>query len=133
MKRPAVLFALTFLAAGSLTLGACKKLPVAPTTSRVCYHLAFKPDGTWQFNKLAENQKSIEYCAVELERMRLNFLRMGGSNREIVGSYQGHFVFLQEEGVFFSSKFNGVRYLALRRYGGKLIMPGAIVEEKPGA
>ena len=64
--------------------------------------------------------------------MRLSFLRMGGSNREIVGTYQGQFIFLQEEGVFFSRQYDGVRYLAMRRYGGKLIKPSAIVESRPG-
>ena len=35
---------------------------------------------------------------------------------------------LAEEIIDFARKFDGVRYLALRRYGGKLIMPGAIQE-----
>ena len=35
---------------------------------------------------------------------------------------------VRDEGVFFARKFDGVRYLALRRYQGRLIMPGAIQE-----
>jgi hypothetical protein len=114
--------------AAALALVACTRSVTAPTTPRVCYYASEQKDGTWLFTELATNQKQIENCAVELERMRLRFLRMGGSNREIVGSYQGQFIFLQDEGVFFARKFDGVRYLALRRYGGKLIMPGAIQE-----
>jgi hypothetical protein len=115
-------------AAAGLALVGCTKSVTAPTTPRVCYYASEQKDGTWLFTEVATNQKQIENCAVELERMRLRFLRMGGSNSEIVGSYQGEFIFLQQEGVFFSPTFNGIRYLALRRYDGKLIMPGAIQE-----
>lgn len=111
-----------------LALAACSKAVTAPTTARTCYYAAEQKDGTWQFFELAKNVPQIEYCALALERNRLQFLRMGGTNRETIGTYQGQFIFLQDEGVFFSRKFDGVRYLALRRYQGRLIMPGAIQE-----
>ena len=84
-------------AVAGLALAGCAKSVKAPTTPRTCYYAAEQKDGTWQFFK-----------------------------RETVGSYQGQFIFLQDEGVFFARKFDGVRYLALRRYQGRLIMPGAI-------
>lgn len=118
--------AMIMAVAAGLLLAGCTKSVTAPTTPRVCYYAAPQKDGTWNFVVVAREQKQIENCAVELERMRLRFLRMGGSNREIVGSYNGQFIFLQDEGVFFARTFEGIRYLALRRYGGKLIMPGAI-------
>lgn len=119
----------TILAAtAGLALIGCTKSVTAPTTPRTCYYASEQKDGTWQFTVVARNQPQIEFCAVELERMRLRFLRLGGTNNEIVGSYQGQFIFLQDEGVFFARKFDGVRYLALRRYQGRLIMPGAIQE-----
>lgn len=114
--------------AAALVLVGCTKSVTAPTTAGVCYYASEQKDGTWKFTEVATNQKQIENCAVELERMRLRFLRMGGSNREIVGSYQGEFIFMQDEGVFFARTFDGMRILALRRYNGRLIMPGAIQE-----
>lgn len=109
-----------------LALAGCAEAVKAPNTTRVCYYAAQQKDKSWRFFELKRNVPQIEYCAVELERNRLQFLRLGGSNRETVGSYQGQFIFLQEEGVFFARKFDGIRYLALRRYQGRLIMPGAI-------
>ena len=117
-------------AAAELLVAGCSKSVTAPTTPRVCYYDSKQKDGTWKFTEVAANQKQIENCAVELERMRLRFLRMGGSNREIVGSYQGEFIFLQDEGVFFARRYDGVRYLALRRYGGRLVVPG-IIQDAP--
>jgi hypothetical protein len=113
-------------AVAGFALVGCTKSVTAPTTARVCYYAAEQKDGTWSFFERAKNVPQIEHCAVALERMRLDFLRKGGSNREIVGSYQGQFIFLQDEGVFFAPTFEGIRYLALRRYQGRLIMPGAI-------
>lgn len=114
--------------AAGLALAGCAESVKAPTTPRTCYYAAQQKDGTWKFFELAKDVPQIEFCAVALERNRLQFLRLGGSNRETVGSYQGQFIFLQDEGVFFARDFEGVRYLALRRYKGRLIMPGAIQE-----
>src|SRR5262245_42916481 len=95
--------ALVLLTALSLTgLYACApKGPVdAPTAKGECYYLADQKDGTIRKNLVAEKIPNIEQCAAELERMRLNFLRMGGSNYEIVGAYQGTFIMLKREGIF---------------------------------
>ena len=58
--------------------------------------------------------------------MRLRFLRMGGKE-EIMGAYQGSYLFLQREGIFRSETLNGNRYVMLVRTGdGRLAMPGAM-------
>jgi hypothetical protein len=121
------LFALSALAAAGLALGACAPASIkAPTDRRICFHMQPPKDGAAaKFNKLAENVPDLEHCAVELERMRLNFLRLGGSNSEITGSYQGQFLFLKPEGIFTSVGYKGSRYLALVRVGDTLVKPGA--------
>jgi hypothetical protein len=59
--------------------------------------------------------------------MRLRFLTLGGQANEIVGAYQGNFLFLQPEGVFISQSLTGTRYPALVRTGdGRLAVPGAV-------
>jgi hypothetical protein len=59
--------------------------------------------------------------------MRVRFLRMGGSQREVVGSYQGQFIFIDRAGVWQSRSLNGNRFFALARTGdGRLAVPAAI-------
>jgi hypothetical protein len=59
--------------------------------------------------------------------MRLRFLGMGGSNTDIVGAYQGQFIFLDRAGVWFGKTLEGQRYFALARTGdGRLATPGTI-------
>lgn len=99
----------------------------APTEVGVCWHMVQLKDGAYRFNKLASNQPNLENCAARLEDMRLSFNRLGQNNREIVGAYQGQFLFLQPEGVFSASNLTTTRYLALVRTGdGRLAIPGAI-------
>ena len=84
-------------------------------------------DGTVKFNKLADNSPNIESCAASLESMRLRFLRMGGSMQEIMGAYNGQYLFLQKEGVFSSTSIDGPRYILLVRTGdGRLAKMGAL-------
>ena len=110
----------------ALALGACAADPKAPTDPGVCWHVSPQDDGSLKFNKVAVNVPDMEHCAVELERMRLSFLRMGGTNREIAGAYQGNYLFLREEGIYRAQRYRGGQYLALVRYDGKLVMPGAV-------
>ena len=118
---------LAVLASSLIVLTACAdKGPEAPADRGVCYHAIEQQGGTLKFNKLAENVDSIEKCASELEGMRLRFLRMGGKV-EILGAYQGSYLFLQNEGIFRSESLNGNRYVMLVRTGdGRLAMPGAM-------
>lgn len=123
MKAVLVIAALASAAA----LSACSGDKVeAPADRGVCYHAIPMKDGTIKFNKLAANVPNIETCASELEGMRLRFLPMGGKD-EIMGAYQGSFLFVQREGIFRGETLSGNRYLMLVRTGdGRLAMPGAM-------
>jgi hypothetical protein len=117
---------LVVLAAAALALGACEKQIKAPVDTGVCFHAVFLKDGAVRFNKLSENEKTIESCAASLEGMRLRFETMGGAS-EIVGAYQGNYIFLLKEGIFRSDTLKGARYPMLVRIGGgQLAQPGAV-------
>ena len=121
-------FALAALVALPLGLSACDNAVKAPYDPGICYSVSFpKGDGKPVFNKLAENQPQIEFCAARLEEMRVRFLRMGGSQREITGAYQGQYIFIDRAGVSFGKTLDGNRFMALARTGdGRLAIPGAI-------
>ncbi len=104
----------------------CAEQVRAPTEQGVCYSVT-QPDGELQFNVVARDQPQIELCAARLEEVRLRFLRMGGTNRDIVGAYQGRFIFIDRRGVAFGEVLDGPRFFALARTGdGRLAVPGAI-------
>jgi hypothetical protein len=64
--------------------------------------------------------------------MREQFLGLGGGNDEIMGAYQGNYIFVQRRGIFVSQTLHGMRYLALVRTGdGNLTNPGAIQVRPP--
>ena len=111
-------------------LAACESAPEAPREPGVCYSVTLPKageEGAPQFNVVARDQPQIEFCAARLEEMRLRFLRLGGSNREIIGAYQGQYIFIERRGVSFSQQLDGVRFMALARTGdGRLAVPGAI-------
>jgi len=111
-----------------LTVGCAKDIK-APVDAGVCWHVAPQADGTLKFNKLAVNIADMEHCAAELEKMRLSFLRMGGAARELTGAYQGSYIFLQQEGIYRAKRYEGARYMALVRYNGKLVIPGAVPQD----
>lgn len=116
------------MGAGMLALAACEKTTEAPFDQGVCYAVELKAEGEApQFNKVAEDQPQIEFCAARLEEMRLRFLRMGGNRREIVGSYQGQFIFIDRAGVWIGQTLEGSRFILLARTGdGRLAIPSAI-------
>jgi hypothetical protein len=114
------------LAGGLLALAGCTKELEAPTDAGVCYHMVQLKDGTVRFNKVAQNVTSVEKCAVALDAMRLRFLAIGGSHQEIMGAYQGQFLFLGPTGVFIAQHVNGARYPLLVPNGeGQLVKPGS--------
>lgn len=115
-----------FAAGLALSLAACEKVPEAPYDRGVCFHAVPEAGNTFRFNPVKKNVASVEYCAAELEGMRLRFLGMGSQNREIVGAYQGSFLILNEAGIFRRAKWNGTQYLLLVRVNGKLAQPGAV-------
>jgi hypothetical protein len=118
----------TLLIAGlaALSLVACQKRTIPPGTPNVCYHVVPQQDGTLKYNKLSD-QPDLEHCAAALEAMRVRFLSLGGNNSELVGAFQGNFIFLQREGIFTAGSLEEHRYLALVRTGdGRLAIPGAM-------
>jgi hypothetical protein len=107
----------------------------APFDRGVCYYVV--PDETAEngikLNVVARDQPQIEFCAARLEEMRLRFLGLGGSNREIIGAYQGKFIFIDATGVLVGDTLTGGRYFFLARTGdGRLAIPGAIQREIDG-
>lgn len=127
------------LLAGAAALAAltssCSSSPEAPYDPGVCYYVV--PDEAAEnglkLNVVARDQPQIEFCAARLEEMRLRFLGMGGSNREILGAYQGQFIFIDATGVSFGKTLTGSRFFALARTGdGRLAIPGAIQREIDG-
>jgi hypothetical protein len=116
-------------------LAACVQSTKAPFDAGVCY--AVEPGEEGQpprFNVVAKDQPQIEFCAARLEEMRLRFLRMGGNRREIVGAFQGRFIFIDRAGVSFGQTLEGSRFMALARTGdGRLAIPGAIQREVDAA
>lgn len=126
--RTTVLLALGL---GAVALGACQQTVKAPFDQGVCYAVEPGKDGEApQFNVVARDQPQIEFCAARLEEMRLRFLRFGGTRREIIGAYQGQFIFIDRSGVSFGKSLTGSRFMALARTGdGRLAIPGAIQQE----
>ena len=123
------------LGAAAAALAACSQSTKAPFDRGVCYAVEPGAEGEpARFNVVAEDQPQIEFCAARLEEMRLRFLRMGGSRREIVGAYQGRFIFIDRAGVSFGQTLEGARFMALARTGdGRLAIPGAIQREVDAA
>lgn len=118
------------VALAALALSACGKDTTPPGNAGVCYHVVKQADGTLKYNQLVAGLPTIEQCAGNLEAMRIKFLRMGGSNREITGAYQGNFIFIQPEGVFTAPSMEAHPYLAWVRTGdGRLAIPGAMPME----
>src|SRR5215217_5602522 len=130
--RPSVLL---MISAGALALGACGQTIEAPFDKGVCYAVELQGEGEApKFNVVAENQPQIEFCAARLEEMRLRFLQLGGSRREVTGAYQGQFIFIDRSGVSFGKSLEGTRFMALARTGdGRLAIPGAIQRQVDGA
>ncbi|MBV8592673.1 MAG: hypothetical protein JOZ27_00060 [Caulobacteraceae bacterium] len=123
MRPPAPVLA----AASVLALGGCAKQLEAPAEPGVCWHLASAPGAQPRFNRLADHQSDLEHCAGQLEAMRLRFRALGSTPSEVVGAYQGQFLFLEPEGVFTAATFKGYRYPLMVRTGdGRLAVPGAM-------
>ncbi|TPW03700.1 MAG: hypothetical protein FD125_1486 [bacterium] len=110
--------AITVFAVSVVSLAACEKAVEAPFDRGVCYAVEVGAEGEApRFNKVADNQPQIEFCAARLEEVRLRFLRMGGSRQEITGSYQGQFIFIDRGGVWLSQTLDGGRFNAMARTG----------------
>jgi hypothetical protein len=118
------------VAALALVLANCSQAPEAPADTGVCWHVVFDKEGAPKFNRLASGVKNLESCAAALEGMRIRFARMGGAE-EVVGAYQGQYLFLERIGVRTSTSLTGGRYVALVRTGdGRLAIPGAMPQDR---
>lgn len=129
------LLPLAAVAAASAVAAACTGAVEAPYDPGICYSVV--PDEAAEngikLNVVARDVKQLEYCAARLEEMRLRFLGMGGSNREVMGAYQGKFIFIDATGVKTGDTLTGGRYFFLARTGdGRLAIPGAIQREVDG-
>jgi hypothetical protein len=131
MKRTSILLV---AGVGLLALGACQNTTKAPFDTGVCYAMEPGKNGAAPtFNVVARDQPQIEFCAARLEEMRLRFLGFGSARREIIGAYQGQFIFIDRAGVSFGRTLEGSRFMALARTGdGRLAIPGAIQQEVDG-
>ena len=113
-----------------LALSACAKRTLPPGGQGVCWHVVNDKSGELKFNKLKSNVPTLEHCAAELESMRIRFLRMGGTVREVTGAYMGNFIFVERQGIFTAPSLEEHPYLALVRTGdGRLAVPGAMPRE----
>ena len=116
-------------AAALMALAACESGPKAPTDQGVCYNVVNPTDKeTIDFVVVARDQATIEQCAARLEEVRQRFRRMGmGADEEVVGTYQGRFMFVDRGGVWTAKSLTGGRYFLLARSGdGRLVVSGAI-------
>jgi hypothetical protein len=123
------------LGVAAVGVAACSSGFEAPYDPGVCYYVVpSEIEGEDpRLNEVARDQPQIELCAARLEEMRVRFLQMGGSNREIIGAYQGQFIFIDPQGVKFGKTLTGARFFALARTGdGRLAVPGAIVRDEDG-
>lgn len=111
--------------AALLALAGCSSQIQAPTPPGVCYHLAAMVGGKPKFNVLASNVPDMEHCAAQLEAMRVRFLSLGGTHQEVIGAYQGNFLFLGDDGVFTAETYAGPRYPFLVRNGDQLVPVGS--------
>jgi len=110
-----------------LALGGCSQGVQAPTDPGVCWHMVQFAGGKVKFNQLNQNVPSLEACAAHLESMRLRFSALGSNPEQMIGAYQGQFLFLQPEGIFTSQTLDGAHYLLLvRGPGGRLVKPGVL-------
>lgn len=113
-----------------VALSACSKRTLPPGGEGICWHVTKTKDGELKYNKLATNVPDLEHCAANLEAMRIKFLRMGGSVREVTGAYKGNFIFVEREGILTAPSLEQAPYLALVRTGdGRLAVPGAMPQQ----
>jgi hypothetical protein len=121
MIRPA------FAILATLAVAGCAKPVVAPQEADACFEASPRADKTIVFNKLSDHEPTMESCAAALEGMRQRFLGLGGSRHEIMGTYNGRFLFLGPGGVQMSDSIDGMRFpFLVRTDDGRLEAPGTV-------
>ncbi len=117
----------TVTLAAALSLAACDKTIDAPGARGVCWHMATAAKGQVRFNALAQNQPDLEHCAAQLDQMRLRFMGLGSTQQDVVGAFQGQFLFAGPQGVYTAPSLNGYRYLLMVHSGdGRLVTPSSM-------
>ena len=117
---------LPFVLLAAAGLAGCSEGVKPPTEAGVCWHMVQFKDGKTKFNELSRNVQTLEGCAAQLESMRIRFSALGSNPEQMIGAYQGQFLFLQPEGIFTGENLDGAHYLLLVRAGGKLVKPGVL-------
>ena len=120
---------LALAVASAAALAGCEKKIEAPFDRGVCWHVVPLTGGKVKFNEVSRNRPTLESCAASLEGVRERFLGLGGSQEDIVGAYQGNFLFLGRAGVFTATSLTSARYPALvRTTDGRLAIPSAVAQ-----
>jgi hypothetical protein len=123
------LAALAIAAVSAAALAGCEQKIEAPYEKGVCWHLVPLTGGKVKFNVLSRDRPNLESCAASLEGMRERFLGLGGNQEDVVGAYQGNFLFLGRTGVFTATTLTGARWPALvRTSDGRLAIPSAVAQ-----
>ena len=117
------------LAVCALALGGCEKKIDAPIEAGVCWQMIPLTGGKVKFNKVASNRTSLEACAASLEGVRERFMALGSSQEDMIGAYQGNYLFLGRNGVFTSTSLEGARWPALVRTSDGRLAPPSVVAQ----
>ena len=131
-NAPFRLLALLAASVGALSLGGCAKDYEARSEPGVCWRVVQKKDGSPDYIEVARNQQRIEDCVARLDEVRFRFLAMGATRHDILGAYQGQFLFIDQSGVSYAQTLNGGQYVAMGRLpDGRLAVPGLMPEPSP--
>jgi hypothetical protein len=115
------------LGLAGLAVAGCNKSLNAPDVKNACYHVAPQKDGTIKFFKVADNDKSMYYCATQLDGIRYQFKALGSNRDSITGLYNGTYLFIDSRGVATAPDYEAGRFFAINRdENGNLVVPGGI-------
>lgn len=106
--RPLILCLI--LAAGGLGLTACSGGEEAPGDAMVCWREVTDKAGHHHFEVISRNVANLDSCAAQMEGLYLQ------EGREIVGAYQGYFIFANDQSVSSSGSRGS--------YGYPVFLPG---------
>ena len=99
---------LTGLGLSALTLlamWACDSSPEAPTDVGVCWRMSTGADAKPAFTIVSNSARNLETCGAHLEAVALR-----ENKTDLVGAYQGQYIFITPEMVQSSGRLDGARY-----------------------
>ena len=94
-----------------------------------CYSVVFPKTkgGDYKFNLVKASSPDLEHCAASLEVNRVEYLSHGGNRSDFWGEYAGHYIYINNAGLYSSNSIDGMQYPLLVRTGdGRLARPGAV-------